>query len=171
MTDKATETEAARRARLQAVLDAYGADPERWPERDRAELADLLAQDTGISQAVDDARALDRLLDQASAPRVRDGAAAGILAVLNEDGEAAVVPFETARRADRGAAAMRRRLAWPAAGLMAASLLVGVFLGQSEFLNDTVAGTFLTADSAFDEIDDALFGLRGGVIPFTEDTL
>ncbi|MGI9415846.1 MAG: hypothetical protein ACR2PM_19375, partial [Hyphomicrobiales bacterium] len=114
MTGKETE----KRARLQAVLDAYGADAARWPERDRTELADLMAHDAGISQAVDDAGALDRLLDRATAPRAGDGAAARVLSTVSEDAEGAVVRLGAARRRDGGAAMVWRHMAWPAAGLM-----------------------------------------------------
>jgi hypothetical protein len=41
MADKGPDK--AARDRLQAVLAAYGADPARWPERDR-ELASLLTR-------------------------------------------------------------------------------------------------------------------------------
>jgi len=171
MTGNGNTIEARQRARLQAVLDTYGADPSRWPEADRSELAGLLAEDAGLSENLGEARALDRVLDHASVPHARDGAVADILAAAMADDDRNVVPFDTARTLHRDALSVPRRVAWPVAGLMAASLLIGAFLGQTNFLVGAGTGTFLTADTTPDQIDDALLGLSGGVIPFTEETL
>lgn len=51
--------------RLQAVLDVYGGDRDRWPASERLELARLVASDVEAERMVREARALDRLLDQA----------------------------------------------------------------------------------------------------------
>lgn len=171
MTGNGHTIEARQRARLEAVLDAYGADPARWPEADRSELAPLLVGDADLSEKTGEARALDRVLDHASAPRARDGAVADILAAAMADDDRTVIPLDAARTLHHDAVSVPRRVAWPVAGLMAASLLIGAFLGQTNFLVGAGTGTFLTADTALDQIDDALLGLSGGVIPFTEETL
>ena len=171
MTGNGQNIEARQRARLQTVLDAYGADPARWPEQDRSELASLLEQDTELSDLIGGVRALDRVLDHATAPQARDGAVARILAAATADEDGTVIPLDAARTLHRDTVTVPQRVAWPVAALMAASLLVGAFLGQTDFLTGNGTGTFLTADTTFDEIDDALLGLSSGVIPFTEETL
>ena len=135
------------------------------------ELAPFLERNTELSELIGEGRALDRVLDHATAPQARDDAVARVMAAAMADDEGTVIPLETARTLHRDAASLPRRMAWPAAGLMAASLLLGAFLGQTDFLTGTGTGTFLTADTTFDEIDDALLGLSSGVIPFTEETL
>ena len=171
MTGNGPTIDARQRARLQVVLDTYGADPMRWPEADRSELAPLLAEGADLSEKIGEVRALDRVLDHASTPQARDGVVADILAAAMADDDRTVVAFDAARTLHRDSLSVPRRVAWPVAGLMAASLLIGAFLGQTNFLVGAGTGTFLTADTTFDQIDDALLGLSGGVIPFTEETL
>jgi hypothetical protein len=68
--------------RLTALIEAYGADPARWPAADRA-LGQAALADPVLRAAVDEARALDRLLE-ASRPTqpsaaLRDRVLAGAL--------------------------------------------------------------------------------------------
>jgi hypothetical protein len=51
------------RARLLQLLDAYGADPARWPSDQRAAAEALLASDPEAQRALREAAALDDLLD------------------------------------------------------------------------------------------------------------
>lgn len=51
--------------RLEQVLDAYGASPDRWPEDERAALLALVEESTGARALCDEAARLDALLDQA----------------------------------------------------------------------------------------------------------
>ncbi|HYE00512.1 MAG TPA: hypothetical protein VEH84_14095, partial [Alphaproteobacteria bacterium] len=55
-------------ARLRALLDAYGARPERWPPAERAAALALLAASAEARAARAEAAALDALLDLAAAP-------------------------------------------------------------------------------------------------------
>ena len=55
------------RARLLELLDAYGADPVRWPESERAAAQALLARDPEAQLALQRAEQLDHLLDSAVA--------------------------------------------------------------------------------------------------------
>ena len=51
--------------RLKTILNAYGADPARWPEDERQAALDLLDAHPEIHQAaLDDEKDLDQLLDQ-----------------------------------------------------------------------------------------------------------
>jgi hypothetical protein len=58
--------------RLEQILAAYGAKPERWPETDRRSALALLAQDARAQQLLREARRLDGLLDSlpAQAPHL-----------------------------------------------------------------------------------------------------
>lgn len=52
-------------ARFAALLDAYGADPARWPEGERAAALAFLDADPAARQARADAARLDAVLDRA----------------------------------------------------------------------------------------------------------
>ena len=52
--------------RLRALLDAYGAAPERWPEPERDAARRLCAESTAAAAMLRQAAELDRLLDAAS---------------------------------------------------------------------------------------------------------
>jgi hypothetical protein len=54
------------RARFQELLDAYGADPSRWPEPERAPAHALLASDADAQRALHEAAMFDKLLDEGS---------------------------------------------------------------------------------------------------------
>jgi anti-sigma factor RsiW len=62
--------------RLDELLDAYGADPRRWPEGERAAAEALLASSPALRAHVDETARLDALLDAlpaepAPSPRLR----------------------------------------------------------------------------------------------------
>jgi hypothetical protein len=54
--------------RLLELIDAYGADPERWPAGERPAALALLARSAAARTALAEASALDHLLDAAPAP-------------------------------------------------------------------------------------------------------
>ena len=64
MNDDSTMT----RERLGALLDAYGGDLRRWPEPSRLAASALIARDPAARLLLDQALALDALLDQAPMP-------------------------------------------------------------------------------------------------------
>ena len=111
--------------RFRDLLDAYGADPHRWPTDRRAAAEALVAASVEARAARDEAAALDRMLDLAPAPAPSPELMARVLAA-----------------APRGAHARRR--GWltrlfagldPAgtpfrpAGALAAALILGVLTG------------------------------------------
>lgn len=53
--------------RLEEVLDAYGASPERWPEEERGSLLALTEENAEARAMCDEAARLDTWLDHASA--------------------------------------------------------------------------------------------------------
>lgn len=120
MTGSATETgkDAALRS-LGALLDAYGADPARWPADDPRRAAAWALIDSGdpaALQAVAAAGALDRALDSVSAPAPSAALAGTVL--------------QAAQRAGRG----RAGLLWTSglfrpAGVLACAMLLGIAVG------------------------------------------
>jgi hypothetical protein len=138
MTNKATQ--ATDREALARLLEIHGADRTRWPARERLRFAGVISEDKTAAKLLAEAEALDRLLDQA--PRA---SVAGIealkerivaaalrthepqLAVIAGGKKVAVVPH-----AQRGRRSLTTRFVeWPAAAVLAASLVLGVMLGTT----------------------------------------
>ncbi len=110
------------------MLAAYGADRTRWPAPERRRLSDLRSDDPALEQELADEAALDRLLSQATPPpSPSEDALSRLLERARSDepeGGAEVVPFR--RRSPTPGRPAVSRMAWPAAALMAASLLLGI---------------------------------------------
>lgn len=66
--------------RLEQLLDAYGATPERWPSEERAAAERLIATSPAARAARDEAVALDQLLDTLPAEQPDPRLAARVLA-------------------------------------------------------------------------------------------
>jgi hypothetical protein len=138
--------------RLARLLEAYGSDTARWPAGADAGLAAYLALEPAARRAMAEAQALDRLLAQAPAAA---GGAVGlsdrILARVAEEAarkqpaaeersEGRVIAWPGARSragAARSVAAagapwtIGRKQVGAAAGLLAASLVLGFYLGAA----------------------------------------
>ena len=145
MTNK--DTQATDREALARLLEIHGADRTRWPARARLRFAGVISEDKTAATLLAEAEALDRLLDQA--PRA---SAAGIeplkerivaaalrahephLAVIAGGKKVAVLP--QARLGRRSLAA--RFVEWPAAAVLAASLVLGVMLGTTGTFETTM---------------------------------
>lgn len=125
------------------LLEGFGADQRRWPAGAAARFVPLLAREPAARRLLAQAEALDRLLDRGRGDaKVAAGLADRIVAAAvadpprqrSEPEPSNVVPFgprPATSRASNGPplAPMRDRTRWQAAGLMAASLLMGVYLG------------------------------------------
>jgi hypothetical protein len=83
------------RLRLRAILDAYGADPQRWPEAERAAALRLLETSSDLESVRDDALRLDRLIAAAPAGEVTQA----LLARILETAPHPVVKVQRQRRA------------------------------------------------------------------------
>lgn len=144
---------------LEAVLDVCGADPRRWPEPLRSGLLKLVATDAAAERLMHEASALDKVLSQAP------GLSAARCAALADRIAAAAAAEPRARQTGAGAAVaspsarapvgtpsvgnvvpLRQRRQRPPRGFferdgvlasaaLAASLLLGVMLGQSQLLS------------------------------------
>lgn len=159
-----------RRERLRAVVAAYGADRAAWPLEDREEFSGGDLEDEGVALPVSEARALDAVLARASMPQPATGAAARIAARIAAADDT-VVQLDHRGRTVTGQGPLIRASHWRIAGLMAASLLVGIFLGQSDIWSDTLGGPFLSVDATLNELGDMIVGLPLDPNSFAEDTL
>lgn len=130
---------------LSALLETWGAAPERWPADARRRIEAILASEPKGHALVGEVRNFDRLLDSARdapavlvptkakslADRIAAAAAEGETTATGNTGNSGnnVLAFQ-----DGGRKASRPRPAanpwqWRAAGLMAASLVAGLYLG------------------------------------------
>lgn len=136
------------RQALEHLLNVYGADRTRWPARERLRFAGFICEDEAAQRMLAEAGALDKLLDCAShASEERERALKErIVAAALRSGETtlAVVAGNESTASQRPnwmrmpslrKVPMRRE--WPAAAVLAASLVVGVMLGSSGTLDST----------------------------------
>ncbi len=147
MTSK--DRRAEDREALARLLDIHGADRTRWPARERLRFAGIISEDEAGARLLAEAEALDRLLDRA--PRASDAN----LDALKERIMAAALRSErpqlTAVAGGRPVPAKawlgqlrkpswaeKRFGEWPAAALLAASLVLGVMLGSAGTLDTTM---------------------------------
>lgn len=131
----AVDTDTAELAAFEALLEIHGARAERWPDSARERFEPLIARNARARELLAEARALERLLDRASLPdaqRTQD-LADRIIAAAAAEGAAQrpaanVVDFPAHRRTR---AAPAQTVRWKVASALAASLLVGIYLGAS----------------------------------------
>jgi hypothetical protein len=127
--------------RLDELLAAYGSNPMRWPETERAAALALLDRSPGLAAQVKEAQrldaALDRLSDEVSAP-----VAAQVAARIARDVTARRKP----NRFSWGALLRSTTAeAWPRAAAFAGVAMLGIVAGLS---SDPSAVS--NADSVFD---------------------
>ena len=124
-------------AEFERLLDVYGADRTRWPLAARANAAMRLAVDGKARALFAEAEALDAVLLRAPEPEITEvtalanrivAAAAGAPQMVTSTG--AVAATAAVSRASLPA---RDRTPMRAAALLAASLMIGVFVGQSQW--------------------------------------
>lgn len=127
---------------LQRLLDTFGADRSRWPARERLRYSGLVAENDAARRLLAEAEALDRVLDLAPEPDVGslDALSARIMESAGAAGRQAtsrdkatmptVVPLRP-HGGSSGRGAQADRLGWQAAALLAASVMIGVFVGTS----------------------------------------
>ena len=136
---------------LERLLDVYGADRTRWPARERLQLASLITDEPEAQRLMAEAVALDRLLDVAPAARTEQeqGLTGRIVAAArgqqHKPLSASQVSPAVSNIVKLPAWVRRPQIArafgasdWPAAGLLAASLVLGVMLGSAGMLDSTM---------------------------------
>jgi hypothetical protein len=144
MTSK--DKRAEDRAALERMLEIHGADRTRWPARERLRFAGVISEDETAARLVAEAEALDRLLDRA--PRASEAGIDALkerivaAALRSQRPQLAAVSGGKLSPGKAGLGQLRRPQwmasfgEWPAAAVLAASLVLGVMLGS--------AGTFTT---------------------------
>ncbi|MBS0237328.1 MAG: hypothetical protein JSR89_02760 [Proteobacteria bacterium] len=149
--------------KLEAALDAYGADRTRWPAPLRLALSGLIAGNSKAQRMLRDAEAFDRLLDQApqyDQSRL-DGLSQRILATAERQPRVMTNRSRITREsAGRPAAwSWQRRHQGFAATALAASLVLGVFAGQLNVLNSSadvlLGGNANASSTRIAQSDDA----------------
>jgi hypothetical protein len=154
MNDRRSQ-EAMSIARLQAILDAYGAAPRRWPAAERAAAEALLAASGEARALRDRAAALDRALEGPEAPQPSSALRAAILQAA---------PMRT------GAAEAPSLWRWllgvftgelgglrPAGAVLGVALLLGVAAGGAVETGTTGTLTADAPEQALDFVQLALF--------------
>lgn len=139
-------------AAFQDMLDAFGADPRRWPADRRAAAQSLLGTSAEARLAVHEARALDAVLSAAPRAPAPDAATAARIAAVaigvaprqsntqrsapqSSKAESNVVALDSRRGAvalvgaERDVAVGRRSELWRTATALAASLVTGLLIG------------------------------------------
>ena len=125
-------------AELAHLLDAWGGAPARWPPQVRERIGQIVAAEPGGRVLIAEAHALDGLLDHGreATAQVPHGLADRIVAAALAEALAARQPADRtpgkvialpSRLRPQAPPAMRGQ--WRAAGLMAASLLLGIYIG------------------------------------------
>ena len=136
--------------RLQALLDAYGSAPERWPEEERAAATALIDSSSEARALVEEVAALDALLAKVLEPEV---SAALISRLKSMDPPAKPGLADSAVEdglLSRMTAWLRpkSRFAWQGAVATAAVLGMVAGVGLSTLLHERVAQTpVVTADT------------------------
>lgn len=151
MTDKSTKEGTGLDA-LEQVLDRFGADRTRWPAPVRRDFAGLIARDDGAKARLREAEALDKLLDLAPQPTIDTRALASRIVAAARAETPAVSPLKARvawARLDRRAAEAQ----WPAAAVLAASLVLGAFFGLSGTFDSAVEP--LVADASYEMVPDS----------------
>ncbi|MGQ0663552.1 MAG: hypothetical protein ACT4P2_08190 [Pseudomonadota bacterium] len=114
--------------RFQALLDAYGADPARWPGGERQAALSLVRESAACRQRLAAALALDRLLDDPAlaraAERARPALEAGALARA-----IAATPHRRGGSLAAAAPGWRIAVGWPNFAGLAAAAAAGFIVG------------------------------------------
>jgi hypothetical protein len=136
-------------AEFARLLDVYGAERTRWPVEARASAAVLVSGDAEARRLLAETQALDRVLERAPVPGsvVETALAERIVAAAQRSprivrlpvaprvaeeasaGEAAVLPAPAVGHGHRRLRLFSRQMG--AAGVLAASLMVGVVIGNA----------------------------------------
>jgi hypothetical protein len=164
-----------RRAELALLIDTWGGAPARWPPSVRARIAALSTTVPVARELLAEATALDRLLDAASAapapvaPAQASALTDRIMAAAMAQPQPALA-LASAEKSDGNIVAFRPKpqprpvtiSSWPTAGLIAASLMAGIYLGGSLNLTPMLqelaeaAGLSTVIDPAIAAIGDDL---------------
>jgi hypothetical protein len=175
---------AEEREALVRLLDVCGADRTRWPARERLRFASFIAEDDDAKRLLKEAAALDDLLDRA--PRVSEDreralqeriVAAALRSVepkleviVGKGGESGLAPARS-RWSTPSFAKSSARGEWPAAALLAASLVVGVILGTNGTLDPAVQEVAEVTGLSTGTVDGSRVALGEEMVAFADEDL
>lgn len=130
-------------ADFERLLDVYGGDRTRWPAEERAAAAQLVARDAKARQVLAEAEALDRVLERAPLPSLSVEAALAERIVAAAQRSPRIVKIAPERSTGKSLQDGHTLPSWRswrprllggdvrAAGVLAASLVAGIFIGVS----------------------------------------
>ena len=132
---------------LERLLDVYGSDRSRWPVEARAGAGQLVGRDKAARRLLGEAEALDRVLERAPLPSLAREAALAERVIAAAQRSPRMVRIEDTRAPDASPQKVENVIRWPGArakpkwlqvsdtsrvaGLLAACLLFGVYIGLS----------------------------------------
>ena len=154
----AVDKDTAELAAFEVHLEVHGARTERWSEAARERFKPLMERNARARELLAEARALEKLLDRAPLPNVDRMEALANRIVAMAAAEKASQPSTgnvvdlAARRQARAMRAPRSR--WQVASALAASLLVGIYLGASPPVTSAIE-TIAAAVGLEDVAEDA----------------
>lgn len=143
-TPHTAKANAADTQRVCELLQAYGRNPLRWPDADRARFAHLVRNPAALPEVeAREAAELDMLLDAADARTVLpgEGARQRLLAAVSHEPQKVAFGTRPPLTAGRGLFA---------GALLAASLAIGVFAGLATEVGPTLAGSIQLETAATD---------------------
>lgn len=137
--------------RVAALIDAFGASPERWPEAERQQALALLAQSASARELLHQARELDLLLD--AAPVAPPSRALEDRIMAARPRPVAKPAFVASSRSVVRSSFFARlwseyRSAALPTGMLAASILLGMGFGSTVNTSSLLGTTSLTSSSA-----------------------
>jgi len=155
-------------AEFRELLDRHGSRPEDWPADRREEMLRLCAENPRARALLAEAEALDAVRRETAAPPAAPDLAARLLrrAAATAQDKRAGAPLRPAT--PRAANDNRPVMRWLAAGWLAASLLIGIWLGLSGRIivpPSLIGGSDTVADAG---AGDALADLLG-IVSSIED--
>ena len=149
---------------MEAVLDAFGPDAARWPDAERRELFELIDRDAEAGRLMAEAEALARVMASAPSLTASQALKARILEGTRIDGSTAI-RSRSFSGVLQGIWASWRPLvpAIPTAGLMAASLAFGIYIGAMGLAQPVFEGAldYAQVDGGLDD-DVSLFAAPDG---------
>ena len=163
---------------LGCLLEAHGAEASRWPANDARELADLARKNTDAKRMFAEAEALDRLL--AAAPAGKPDRMAGLIdriavrasairPAAAGTAEIVALPVRSADAVEKiPVPSPRPRALWPAFGALAASLIIGFYVGTSSAVSPALQQV---AGIQVDDAEDAQLAGQAGADEVQEGEL
>ena len=121
-----------RMTRFQALLEAYGAEPGRWPAQERAEAQALLATSAEAAALREAAARLDALLDLAPAPAPARLSVSALAERVTRQAQERIAPYRPLTD-----------WLWVRAAGLAAAAIIGFVVGATQLtgVGDSTATT------------------------------